>query len=199
MQNNKYVFKAKFISFALLLLLMSFVVCSSNAIADDHHKYKSKKHDHDKYTELKHEIHDDEGNETTGEVAAWLFALANLPVLFGLLYRSINRFASLTDNAKITLKTFKKAQKKYLMPLHYLMNIIALFLAIIHFSLSNCRSSSLPELGLGLMACIVVVGVMLKMNVTPRGVKKIFYKIHTSPLTIGLVVCVLLVGHSIVD
>lgn len=199
MQNNRYIFSAKFMPFVLLVLLMSFVVCSSNVIADDHHKYKSKKYDHDNHSELKHEIRGDEGNETTGEVAAWLFAFANLPVLFGLLFRSINRFASLTDKAKITLKKLKNAQKKYLMPLHYFLNIIALLLAIIHFSLSNCRSSFLPELGLGLMACIVVVGAMLKMNTTPKGVKKIFYKIHTSPLTMGFVVSVLLVGHSIVD
>lgn len=198
MQNDRYVYIVRLISYAFLVICMSFAFYSSLAIADDNH-HKSKKDYSHVYKELSHEIHDNDGNEITGELSAWLFAIANMPVLFGLLYRSINRFGSLTEMSKKRLKTLKKAQKKYLMPLHYFINIIALFLAIIHFSLSNCRSSSLPELGLGLMACIVVVGAMLKMNATPKGVKKIFYKIHTSPLTIGLVVSVLLVGHSIVD
>lgn len=198
MQNDRYVYIVRLISFAFLVICMSFAFYSSLAIADDHH-HKSKKDYSHVYKELSHEIHDNDGNEITGELSAWLFAIANIPVLFGLLYRSINRFGSLTEMSKIRLKTLKKAQKKYLMPLHYLINIIALLLAIIHFSLSNCRSSSLPEWGLGLMACIVVVGIMLKLNITPKGVRKIFYKIHTSPLAIGLVVSVLLVGHSIVD
>jgi|GEM_PF-1238966 hypothetical protein len=198
MQNDRNVYIVSFILFAFLVICMSFAFNSSLAIADDYH-HKSKKNYSHESKELSHEIHDNDGNEITGELSAWLFALANLPVLFGLLYRSINRFGSLTDKSKTTLKTLKKAQKKYLMPLHYIVNIIALLLAIIHFSLSNCRSSSLPEWGLALMACIVVVGIILKMNITPKGVRKTFYKIHTNPLTIGLVVTVLLIGHSIVD
>lgn len=198
MQKNRCRFITKRLTLIFLVLSMLFFVCASNGAADDRH-HRSNKYDSHKFKASANELRDDEGNELTGEFAAWLFAMANLPVLFGLLYRSVNRFGSLTENTKKRLKNFKTAQKKYLMPFHYLINIIALLLAIMHFNLSNCRSSSLPELGLALMACIVVVGIMLKMNVTPKGVRGFIFKIHTNPLTIGLVVSVLLVGHRIVD
>lgn len=182
---------------AFLLSGMCFMACVPNATADDH-GHKSKHSDWNVFTDSGHGKGDD-GNELTGETTAWIFAAANLPALLSLLLKGSIRHLSLAGNVKDRLKRFNQAQKKYLMPFHYILNPLALLLAVIHFSLSHCRSSSLPEWGLAVMATMAVVGILMKFKVIPTSLRKTVYQIHTNPLPVGILVIILLVGHSIVD
>jgi hypothetical protein len=72
-------------------------------------------------------------------------------------------------------------------------------MAVTHFTLSTCRSSPLPEWGLGGAAMLVLIGSAIRFKLSPKSLRKAVYRIHTSPLSIGLVLLVLLIGHSIVD
>jgi hypothetical protein len=72
-------------------------------------------------------------------------------------------------------------------------------MAVAHFSLSACRSSSLPDWGLAGAASLVLLGMAIKFRLAPVNLRKTVYRIHTSPLSVGLVATVLLIGHSIVD
>lgn len=185
--------------FMLALLLISsihFLACLPDAIADDHgHKAKhSGWHGFSISGDGK-----DKGNEFTGETTAWIFAAANLPVLLNLLFKALIRRSSLSESVRDRLKRFNQAQKRYLMPFHYLLNPLAVIVALIHFSLSICRSSALPEWGLAAMAVMAVIGMMVKFKVTPKSIRKTVYQIHTNPLPVGFLVVILLIGHGMVD
>jgi hypothetical protein len=186
-----------FLVAALLLSGMYFRTCVPDATADDH-DYKGK---HSGRRILSNSEHGrgDKGNEVTGQSAAWILAAANLPALLSLLARALIRHTSLAGSIKERIKRFNQTQKRYLMPFHYLLNPLALLLALIHFSLSHCRSSSLPEWGLAVMAALAVIGILIKFKFAPKNIRSTIYRIHTNPLPVGLLVTILLIGHSIVD
>jgi hypothetical protein len=165
--------------------------------------------DHDLKDRLKHWGKDDlsvarhgggdKGNEFTGQAAGWIFGAANLPVVLSLLLKGAINFTPLAPGTKDRVKRFNQLQKKHLMRFHYFLNPLAAILALAHFSLSACRSSSLPEWGLAGAASLVLLGMAMKFKVSPVSLRKTVYKIHTHPLSVGLVLTVLLIGHSIVD
>jgi membrane protein YdbS with pleckstrin-like domain len=104
-----------------------------------------------------------------------------------------------SSKTKERIRRLNQIQKKGLMRFHYWLNPLGLLLAAIHFSLSTCRSSSLPEWGLGGAVALVLIGSVIRFKLSPKSLRKAVYRIHTSPLSIGLVLIVLLIGHSIVD
>ncbi len=181
----------------LLLTGICFVACVPDAMADGH-AHKGKQVGWSLFSTSEHGK-GDKGNELTGETAAWIFAAANLPVLLSLLVRGLINGIAVAGELKDRLKRFNQAQKKFLMPFHFILNPLALLLAFIHFSLSQCRSSSLPEWGLAVMASLALIGMVVKFKVSPRNMRKTFCQIHTNPLPIALLVIILWVGHSIVD
>ncbi len=141
----------------------------------------------------------DKGNEFTGQSAAWIFAVANLTVGLSLISRGLASRPQLSSKTKERIRKLNQIQKKGLMRFHYWLNPLGLLLAVIHFSLSTCRSSPLPEWGLGAAATLVLIGSVIRFKLSPKRFRKAVYRIHTSPLSVGLVLIVLLIGHSIVD
>lgn len=168
----------------------------SEATADSY-RHGEKKH---VYTTLsKSKPHkDDEGNELTGQSAAWVFAAANLSVVLSLIIKAIIGSIGMAEDLRDKLKKFNRTQKKYLMPFHYILNPLALILAFTHFSLSYCRSSSLPEWGLAGMVLLVITGGLIKFRLVSPNAIRIIYRIHTNPLLISLLITMLLIGHNIV-
>ncbi len=197
MHNRNRSFIRILLATALLLSGMYVMACVPTATADDY-GHRGKQDGRNLFSTSNHGK-GDKGNEFTGEATAWLFTAANLPVLLGLLFRRIIHNTAMAGNLKDRLKRFNLAQKKYLMPFHYILNPLALLLAFIHFSLSHCRSSSLPEWGLALMTSLVLIGMLVKFKVSPKRIRRTVYQIHTNPLPVGLLVIILVVGHSIVD
>jgi len=167
--------------------------CLPAAMADNH-GHKGKNSLQNPFSTSRHGK-GDRGDEFTGESAAWIFAAANLPALFSLLVMGIIHNRAISGNLKDRLKRLNQAQKRYLMPFHYILNLLALIVACIHFSLSHCRSTSLPEWSLAVMALLAITGVLIKFKLSPRSMRSSLYQIHTNPLAVGLLVAILLAGH----
>lgn len=141
----------------------------------------------------------DDGNETTGQIAAWSLAVANLPVAISLLIRGIRRFARLRPQINDSLTNFNSLQKKHLMKLHYILNPAILAVALLHWMLSMCKSTALPELAVATMSIIIALGIILKLKLCPKSYLRTVYKIHTQPLAFLLMISILLVGHLSMD
>jgi hypothetical protein len=196
------------IFFISVLLILSIVRLSPDlVIADDH---KTNKKDYKLY-ENNREHHDDddhkrrrvkkdgEGNETTGQTAAWLLVAANLTIALSILIKGGSRFLPLNSQIKDSMKRFNQLQKKHLMRFHYVLNPIALCVAFFHFLLSSCRPSPFPEWGLILVTMMVFFGLILKFKVSPKGMRKFVYRLHTTPAIFLIMILLLVVGHQIVD
>ena len=187
-----------FMTICLISGALFFLCCAPSAVADDDdHHYK--KRNKDIGTAFNH-VKNEEKNEATGQAAAWMLAAANLNVLMSLLIRG-TRYAALPAQINDRLKRFNQIQKKFLLPVHYFLNPLALGVAFIHFmsATSACRASGLPEWGLVLMALITGIGIMVKFKVFPKNLRKNTYRIHTNPIPITLLLAILLIGHAVVD
>jgi hypothetical protein len=203
--NLKNYGKIFFISVLLILLIVR--LSPDLVIADDH---KTNKKDY-KLHENNREHHDDddhkrrrvkkdgEGNETTGQTAAWLLVAANLTIALSILIKGGSRFLPLNSQIKDSMKRFNQLQKKHLMRFHYVLNPIALCVAFFHFLLSSCRPSPFPEWGLILVTMMVFFGLILKFKVSPKGMRKFVYRLHTTPAIFLIMILLLVVGHQIVD
>jgi hypothetical protein len=196
------------IFFILVLLILSIVQIFPDLMTADDHKtikrhYKRyeniKKHHDDNDHNRRGVKKDDEGNETTGQTAAWLLVAANLTIALSILIKGGSRFLPLDSQLKNSMKRFNQFQKKHLMRFHYVLNPIVLCVAFFHFLLSSCRSSPLPEWGLILVTMMVFFGLILKFKVSPKGMRKFVYSLHTAPATFFIMILLLVVGHQIVD
>ena len=188
-----------FMTVCLISGALFFLCCAPSAVADDDRDHHDKKRNKDIGTAFNH-VKNEDKNEATGQAAAWMLAAANLNVLLSLLIRG-TRFAALPAQINDRLKRFNQIQKKFLLPVHYFLNPLALGVAFIHFmsATSQCRASGLPEWGLALMALITGIGIMVKFKVFPKNLRKSTYQIHTNPIPITLLLAILLIGHAVVD
>lgn len=141
----------------------------------------------------------DEGNETAGQIAAWLLVAANLTVALSVLIKWTNRFAPVNTGLRNALSGFNRFQKKHLMRFHYLLNPIVLGIALWHWLSSRCKSTVLPEWGLIVMVVLIALGLIMKLGLCPKPLRKSVYRLHTQPLVLAAMVTVLTIGHLIVD
>jgi hypothetical protein len=188
--------------YALITLLLTGLIVfgwlfSASTLADDH---KGKGHFE---REDQHQVpfldKDNEGNETAGQIAAWLLVGANLTITMSILIRWANNYAPLGPQLKSSLSSFNRSQKKYLGFIHYCLNPAILGIVLWHYLSSRCKSSALPEMGLVMMVIIMGLGIALKFKLCPVSLRKNVYQIHTHPLFFLLMVLALVVGHAIVD
>ena len=192
---------------SVFLILSIFQVIPDLVIADDHKT--NKKHD-EQYENSKEHFNyddrnrrrikkDDEGNETTGQTAAWLLVAANLTIAVSILIKGASRFLPLDPQTKSSFKSFNQLQKKHLMRCHYVLNPVALGIAFFHFLLSSCRSSPLPEWGLIMVSMMVFLGLILKFKLSPKGMRKSVYRLHTTSAFFLIMIVLLVAGHLLVD
>jgi len=189
------------------LMLFAFHVWPSLLAADDnkrrgthYERYENIKEHHDNNNHNRRQFkRDDEGNETTGQIAAWLLVAANLTIALSILIKGANRFLPLGPQTKSSFKSFNHLQKKHLMRFHYVLNSVALGIAFFHFLLSSCRSSSLPEWGLIMVTLMVFWGLILKFKLSPKRMRKYVYQLHTASTSFLIIIFLLIVGHLIVD
>jgi hypothetical protein len=188
---------------ALITLLMAGLIgfgwlFSASSLADDHRKGKGHFEREDQHR-VPFMDKDNEGNETAGQIAAWLLVGANLTIAISILTRWANNFAPLGPKLKSSLSSLNRSQKKHLMFLHYYLNPVILGIVLWHWLTSRCKSSALPELGLVMMVILMSLGIALKFKLYPVNFRKNVYQIHTHPLFFLLLVLALVVGHTIVD
>jgi len=115
---------------------------------------------------------DNEGNETAGQIAAWLLLVANLPVALSILIKWMNRSMPLGAALKKSLANLNRMQKKSLMWLHYYLNLAILGIALWHWLASRCKSSALPELGLMAVVILITLGFLMKFKSCPNAFRK---------------------------
>ena len=135
----------------------------------------------------------------SGVIAAWLFGIANFPVVVSILLRASAKAIQSDLQLRDTLRRMNLRQKKFLMKLHYWLNPIAAGAAIFHFSHSECKSTFFPELGLGAMLVIILLGLLMIFRLSPAAARKPISQFHTSPILLAVVISILLIGHSMVD
>jgi hypothetical protein len=189
-----------------LLLVICLIFCSlfvqvCQGQADDHResKHPGKKTQEHLLIKGDQGKKGDQGNEITGEMAAWIFGVANLPVALSIILKTGAKLLPPRLNLRDPLTRFNRQQKKHLMKAHYWLNPLALGIALTHFLLSACRSTSFPEWGLGIMVATVLLGLMMKFKLSPASMRQRVYKLHTSPVLLIAAISILLIGHSIVD
>jgi hypothetical protein len=192
--------KAKLIIAVLMLISLTGFLpwFSLSGMADDRHSgrgHSERENSHD----VSFPESDDEGNETTGQIAAWLLAGANLTVALSIVIRWTNRFFPLWPVVKGSLSNFNRFQKKHLMRLHYYLNPVIMGVALWHWFESRCKTTALPEWGIFLMALVMVTGVLVKFKLCPSGLRKSIHRLHTQPLIFITLIFMLTVGHTIVD
>jgi hypothetical protein len=125
-------------------------------------------------------IQANEGDEFTGQFSGWLFGIGSLPVILCLVARFVGRRVSQRSGLK---------------------NVLAWFNRLLHFLSSSCPNP-FPEWGLLIAGILVISGLLIKLRIAskvfPKSVKFI-YRFHASLLVSGILVAVLLAGHTLMD
>jgi hypothetical protein len=137
----------------------------------------------------------EKGNGATGVLAAFLLLLANLNVLLSIIVKGLNRLFSFSPETKNSISSFNRVQKKYLSGLHYILNPIAICIAIVHFYLSSCRSI-LPDVALILFLVIGILGLLLKFKLLPKAIYNVSYGLHCSSITFAALIFLMAIGHA---
>jgi hypothetical protein len=193
----------KTMRWGLIALMLACVIgagwlFSASGLADDHSTGRGHFEREDQHR-VPFLDRDNEGNETAGQIAAWLLAGANLTIAMSILIRWINRFAPLGPNWKSSLSNFNRFQKRHLMLFHYYLNPAILGIVLWHWLTSRCQSSALPEWGLIMMVILMSMGILLKFKLCPTNLRKSVYQIHTHPVFFLVIILALVIGHTIVD
>jgi len=142
---------------------------------------------------------EDHGNALTGQTAAWLLAAANLTVALSMLMKVGIRYLRPQPETKDAINRFNQFQKKHLMRFHYVLNPAALGMAGLHFLLSSCGRSSLPEWGLLMAAMMAFLGAMIKFKTASGWMRGVICRFHMSPAVFSVWILVLVAGHLIMD
>lgn len=197
----------KIVSITFLSIVLFGLVWPAIIVADDHKKRHDRtQRDDDREDRFRirsrdgnQEKNEDQGHEITGQTTAWLLVAGNLTIALSLLLKAVMRHFPLKAHVKNSIKQFNQRQKKHLMRFHYLLNPAALGMACFHFLLSSCSSSSLPEWAMIMVFLMVLMGTILKLQRSPKGSRRFFYRLHTTPLFIMITIGLLVVGHQLVD
>jgi hypothetical protein len=137
------------------------------------------------------------GNEFTGEATAWLFGIAAAPVGINLICKTLIRLSLVGGKIKEVICRGNNLQKRYLMPMHTYLSIMALGIGVLHLSLSSCIANPLPEVGLIISGVLVVAGLLWKWKSIPSKWRKALYQFHASLIVSGLLLVILVIGHGV--
>jgi hypothetical protein len=135
----------------------------------------------------------------SGQIAAWLFGIANFPVVLSILLKAYGKISPKSSNSREAVSQLNRQQKHYLMRLHYWLNPVAVGIAIIHFLSAKCEATAIPEIGLGAMLLICILGIMVTFKWSPASMRKAIFRFHTSSISLLAIISILLIGHSMVD
>lgn len=187
--------------FMILVSVLFFLFISSTCpvLADDSNKrghkgYQSYEDNYAGYA-FPGDHRGEEGNGATGVIAALLLVLANLTVLLSLILKGINKFFHVSTETRTSISEFNQRQKRYLRGMHYILNPIAICVAVVHYHLSSCHSI-LPDMALVIFLIIGVLGFLIKFKLSPAGIKKSVYGLHCSSITFFGLIILLAVGHT---
>jgi hypothetical protein len=139
------------------------------------------------------------GDEFTGEATALLFVASIIPIGFDLISRMIIRYFSVGEMVKGIIRRINNGQRKYLVPFHTYLSILALGVGILHLRLSSCITNPLPEIGLILAGTLVGTGLLSTWKSVPTTFRKYLYQFHASLIVSGILFVILITGHAVMD
>jgi hypothetical protein len=139
------------------------------------------------------------GNDTTGQATAWTAGIGFAPIVLDWVTRQVIRRVPMQEKAKAMFARFNGWQRKFILPLHTYLSIVALLLGILHLTLSSCAANPFPEMGLILMGALTVTGLVFKWKAAPSLMKRWFYKFHASLIVGGILSATLITGHLVMD
>ena len=142
---------------------------------------------------------EEKGGEASGQIAAWLFGIANFPVLFSIILKGCAKAMPHSLKLKEAVGQINGKQKRHLMKLHYWLNPVAIGVAIIHFLSTKCEATAIPELGLGMMLLICILGLLMTFRLSPAFMRKAVFRLHTSPIVLMAGIAILMIGHSMIE
>jgi len=142
---------------------------------------------------------EEKGGEVSGQIAAWLFSIANFPVLISFLLKGCAKAMPHSLKLKEAVGRMNGKQKRYLMKLHFWLNPIAVGVAIIHFISTKCEATAIPELGLAMMLLICILGLLVTFRLSPAFKGKANFRLHTSPIVLIAGIAILFIGHSMIE
>jgi hypothetical protein len=134
----------------------------------------------------------------TGQISGWLFGIANLPVALSIILKSCGKLKQINSTFNEAAGRLNRRQKYYLMNFHYWLNPVALGVAFIHFLAAKCESTAMPEVGLGAMLLVCVLGIAVTFKWSPEPMRKAVFRLHTSSITLFAILAILVAGHSMV-
>jgi hypothetical protein len=135
----------------------------------------------------------------SGQIAALLLGIANFPVVLSILLKACGKVTPQSSNFKEAVSQINRRQKRSLLKLHYWLNPIAVGVAIIHFLSTKCEATAIPEIGLGVMLLVCILGIMVTFKWSPASMQKTIFRFHTSSISLLAIISILLIGHSMVD
>jgi hypothetical protein len=135
----------------------------------------------------------------SGQIAAWFFGIANFPIVVSILLKACGKVAPQGSNLKEAVSQINRRQKRYLMKLHYWLNPAAVGIAIIHCLSTKCDATAIPEIGLGVMLLVCILGIIVAFQWSPAFMRKAIFRLHTSSVLFVVSISILLIGHSMVD
>ncbi len=138
-------------------------------------------------------------DELTGQLSAILFIAANSPIVFSLLAKQMTHRVPPQAGVKDVIQQLDRANRKHGMRFHTYLNLLAPAVSLAHLSRSTCQSNPLPEWGLVITGVLAVTGVIIKLRVAPRSLRKNIYQFHISLVVSGILLVILLSGHLVMD
>jgi hypothetical protein len=135
----------------------------------------------------------------SGQIAAWFFGIANFPVVLSIILKACGKMTPQSSNLREAIGRLNRQQKRYLMKLHYWLNPVAVGVAIVHFLSTKCEATAIPEIGLGAMFLVCILGIMVTFKWSPAFMRKAIFRFHTSSIALLAIISILLIGHSMVD
>jgi hypothetical protein len=135
----------------------------------------------------------------SGQIAAWLLGIANFPIVASILLKACRKVTPQGSNLKEVVGQINRQQKRYLMKLHYWLNPLAVGIAIIHCLSTKCDATAIPEIGLGVILLVCILGIIVAFKWSPAFMRKAIFQLHTSSIVFVVSISILLIGHSMVD
>jgi hypothetical protein len=140
---------------------------------------------------------DSSGDEFSGEVTAFFFGASIIPLVIDLILRALVHYVPIGETVKKFIRRINRVQRKYLMPFHTYLSILALGCGILHLTLSTCAANPLPEFGLIITSILVTTGLLFKWYAIPKTIRKVLYQFHTSLIISGILLLILYTGHAV--
>jgi hypothetical protein len=187
--------KLRKLSLSIILTCCFVLTAAASSYTDE--RRESKHHSGRGYEQAAEREEGDGG--ASGQIAAWLFGIANFPVALSILLKACRKVMPQSLTLKESVGQINRRQKRYLMKLHYWLNPVAVGVAIIHLLSAKCESTAIPEIGLGVMFLICILGIMVTFRWSPAFMREAIFKFHTSPILMMAGISILLIGHSDID